>query len=339
MKPEEFLKNIKEKDNVVIIFNNDGDGICSCALLMKVLHPNKPFIISQPMPMDKNLIQRIQTTLPNKIIFLDLAVDQQQGILKKIGNIADIMIIDHHKFLKNLTSSHVIHVNPRFEKHDIYQSTSYLVYKICSKICNMEDHLWIAAIGIIADYDIRYSDDVMEKIKKKYSLSGSAYDSAFGKIANMISSANAIKDITSEEITEIVVKAKYPEDVMGNDKLIIAHDKIEKEIESAMEDFDKNCEKHKGILFYNIKSKYNIASPVVMRAMKSSAGIVIVYKKNGSKIKVSARSAKLDIAKIMKKAAEGLQASAGGHERAAGALVSANDWETFKKRIVEIVNK
>ena len=60
-----FLNNIKSNDDVVIVFNNDADGICSCALIKKLLSKKsvkEPYIISQPMPTDKNLIKKIQTT-------------------------------------------------------------------------------------------------------------------------------------------------------------------------------------------------------------------------------------------------------------------------------------
>jgi len=45
----------------------------------------KPYIIAQPMPMDKNIVQRVKTTIPNKIIFLDMAADQQSRCVKTAG--------------------------------------------------------------------------------------------------------------------------------------------------------------------------------------------------------------------------------------------------------------
>ena len=168
----DFLNKIEKNDEVVIIYNNDADGICSCVLIDKFLMEKtgkKSFSISQPMPMDKNLIQRIQTTLPTKIIFLDLAVDQQQTILKKLGSICDILIVDHHQFIKDMSSNSVVHYNPRFDKPRIYQSTSYLIYKICSKLMDMSDSLWISVIGMIADYNLKDSTDLVEEAEKKVS--------------------------------------------------------------------------------------------------------------------------------------------------------------------------
>src|SRR3989344_5398642 len=91
----EFLNSIKKTDEVLIIFNNDGDGVCSCALVMKFLEltgRKKPYIITQPMPMDKNIVNKIKSTFPQKIIFLDLVVDQQEDIVKRIRGFADILV-------------------------------------------------------------------------------------------------------------------------------------------------------------------------------------------------------------------------------------------------------
>ena len=134
MDAAEFLKKIKPNDNVVIIFNNDGDGICSCAMIKILLNKftkieKEPFIIPQPMPMDKNLIQRIQTTVPTKILFLDLAADQQQNIIKKMVSISDILIIDHHQITKNLNSMAIVHHNPRIKSRLLRQSACQQIRK------------------------------------------------------------------------------------------------------------------------------------------------------------------------------------------------------------------
>src|SRR3990167_10276763 len=115
----DFLKGIKQTDETVIVFNNDGDGICSCSLIVKLfekLELRKPYLISQPMPMDKNLVNRIKTTIPSKIIFLDLVVDQQEDVVKKLRGFADILIIDHHVAKKNLNNKNVVYFNPRMTK-------------------------------------------------------------------------------------------------------------------------------------------------------------------------------------------------------------------------------
>src|SRR3989338_9614214 len=191
-----FLKNISDKDGVIIVFNNDGDGICSCTLLMKYLElsgKKKPYIISQPMPMDKNLVNRIKTSLPNKIIFLDLVVDQQEDILKKVRGLADILVVDHHQITKNLNGENVTIFNPRFTRSGIYQSTTYLMYKLCSEIMDMKEYLWIAGVGIVSDYNMNDSKDIVDMVAENYGIKKELYDTIMGRIADMIYSSRAVK--------------------------------------------------------------------------------------------------------------------------------------------------
>lgn len=339
----DFLNKINKNDEIVIIYNNDADGICSCALLDKFFMRKigkKSFSISQPMPMDKNLIQKIQTTLPTKIIFLDLAVDQQQNILKKLGSICDILIIDHHQFIKNMSSKSVVHYNPRFTKTKIYQSTSYLVYKICSEIMDISDLLWIAIVGMIADYNLRDSMDLVKEAEKKYSVK--INESLFARMADMISAARATKALTCEEILEIIEKIEDPKDfesIKGSEKLIESYQKMENEIIALLSDVEAVSERIGNIIFYNFISKYNLRADLSRKiSEKHPKKIIIVYEKVGNKIKISARNQDvINVGKVLQKAVLGLRAAAGGHENAAGASIEEKDWEEFKQRLMELV--
>lgn len=341
-----FLRGVKPTDDIVIIFNNDADGICACALIEKYIEKiggRKPYIISQPMPMDKNIIRRLQTTLPNKLIFLDLAVDQQQGILKKIGSICDILIIDHHKVYKDLTGKNVVHYNPRFKNSKTYQSTSYLIYKIISKITDISEYLWIAGIGMIFDYDLSYSQDLVDEIKKKYSIKDMR-KSVLAKWSAMISASRATKALSCEQTVHMLENVKYFMDfsnINDVDKMEKSYQEISNEIAAIMDDAESNSERIGKIIFYEIKSKFNLASDISTRfSEKHKDNLVVIYEKKESKIKVSARnqSNKIDAGAALKRATYGLKASGGGHEAAAGATLKPGDWGKFKENLVKIVN-
>lgn len=344
MSAKDFLKAIKPNDSVVIIFNNDADGMCSCVLLSLFLDnfvkiENKPFIIPQPMPMDKNLIQRIQTTLPTKLIFLDLAADQQQNMLKRFSGICNILIIDHHQVTKNMNSKTITHHNPRFKNSKIYQSTAYLTYKICSELTDMSDYLWIAAVGMVADYNLDDSGDLVEAAKKKYRIT-ELRDSIISKIAEMISASRATRALSNEEIVNIIIITKNPDDFPeANDKLIDSYKKIETEIMAIMIDTEKSSEKIGKIIFYNIKSKFNLRSDISTRiSEKYPDKLVVIYEISGNRVKLSARNQKnIDVGKILEKASEKMDASAGGHDKAAGATLNIKDWEAFKENLISLL--
>ncbi len=337
----EFLNKIKQKDDVIIIFNNDADGICSGVLVEKILYENtgkRSFAIAQPMPPEKNLIRKIQSTLPTKIILTDMAIDQQPQLVRKLASISDVLILDHHQMKKNMTSRNVVHYNPRMDDPRVYQSTSYIAYNICSMIKDMQDSLWIAAVGMVADYDLTSSQDVVEEIKKKFSIEGKLYDSWIGRIADMIEAARSSKAYTCEQMFEIFFSAKSQEDIFKNHTLLEAYKEVQNEIMSVLNDAKANAEFTDRIMFYNIKSKYNLSSIISTRLSEMYENrLIVVYQKAGNKIKVSARCQKgMNVGKIMETATESI-GSGGGHEAAAGATFDANKWEEFKQNVIKLV--
>jgi single-stranded DNA-specific DHH superfamily exonuclease len=346
-KAAKFLDEINSKDNVIIIFNNDGDGVCSCTLVEKFLDTKgcKPFIISQPMPPEDRLIRKIQTTVPNKIIFLDMAIDQEKDFMKKLGHICDMLIIDHHQVTKDLNSKSIIHVNPRMQKKDTYQCTTYIVYKILSKLGDQSDLLWLASIGMISDYNLDDSKDVVEDIRKKYAISHEKmYDHHFGRIADMIAAAKATKLLSMEQLVELFKNVKDPFDFSHEknaDKLLQAYRDVENEYMRIKSEFESKTERIGNVIFFPISSKYNLRSPVsTMLSERHRDKVVVIYDKVASWINVSARnqSKKYNVGMALKNAASGFHGSAGGHEAAAGAKIPEKNWEAFKERLVELIN-
>lgn len=343
----DFLNKITPKDDIVIVFNNDADGICSCVLMKKLLkekNVKEPYIIYQPMPTDKNLIKKIQTTIPTKIIFLDLAVDQQQNLIRKVSGICDILIIDHHKITKDMNIKNIVHYNPRFDKPDIYQSASYLTYNICSKITDMSNSLWIAMIGIIADYNLDDSTDLIKEFDKKNpGFIENIPDSLVAKIAQMIVAVRGTRALTCDQIVRILEAARNPEDFYKSkdaEKLIESYKIIENEILSITLDVEKNSEIIGDLILYRYKSKFGLRSEIATRISERHPGkMVIVYEKMGDKIKLSSRNQdkKYNVSKILSKAAKGMKASAGGHDVAAGATVQVKDWEDFKNNLISLL--
>ncbi len=347
-KAVEFMKNITGKDDIVIIYNNDGDGICSCVLIQKYLERKgcrKPFIISQPMPPENNLIRKIQTTLPTKIIFLDMAIDQEQTFMKKLGNICDILIVDHHQVTKDMNGKNIVHMNPRLKNPKIYQSTTYLACKIVSQLDDFSDSLWVASVGMISDYNLDDSQDVVKLIKEKYNIKNpKMYDTDFGRLADMIAAAKATKMLSMEQLVELFMNIKDPQnfsEIKNADKLLSAYQEVENELVRIRTELENKVERIGDIIFYRFSSKYNLRSPVsTMLSEKHRDKVVVVYEKVGSWIDVSSRnqSKKYNVGLLLKRAAEGLKGSAGGHEAAAGAKIPEKNWEAFKQRLLELVN-
>jgi single-stranded DNA-specific DHH superfamily exonuclease len=346
-----FLKKITEKDNIIVVFHNDADGCCSCVLLDKFLksHIGKKsdYIISQPMPPAKNLISKIKLSMPTKIIFLDLGVDQTPPLIKKLENECDVLIIDHHQIMNSLNSKKTVHYNPMF-KSKVYQSASYLTYKICSKIIDMREHLWISMVGIIGDYNVADSMDVVEEAKKAYpdfihsTDQDDLHRSIFGQMADMISAAKASK-ITCEEIVRNIETMESIRDIDKNESMTNAYKNVQSEIERILIDAKSGMDSSRTVIFYEIKSHYNVHSPIsTLLSKEFPKKLIIVWESIGNKIKVSARNQnkKINVGKVLREATHDIRhASAGGHEAAGGVSLKSEDWDEFKDRLVALAEK
>jgi len=342
-----FLEDIRKKDEVIIIFHNDADGICAATILNRFIHrrtEKKALLISQPMPVDANLLEKIKTTVPTKIIITDLAIDQQKDMVRKIAGISETLIIDHHIISNNMNNSKIVHYNPRFTKPKIYQSASYLCYKICGKIDNMEKELWLALVGTIADYNLEDSEDLIKEGKNKYKFKDPK-KSVFSEIGNYVFSTKATRELSPEKIADVFFETEDA-DKLGESKngkrMLDSNQIIQSEINSITSEAEKNMEKQGEVFFVEVKPKHNVRSPIsTIISEKHRKKLVIIYEKTGGKVKVSARNQdkNLNVGKVFDKAMKGIKGSAGGHEAAGGAIVPEKDWEEFKQKIVDAVNK
>ena len=66
--------------------------------------------------------------------------------------------------------------------------------------------------------------------------------------------------------------------------------------------------------------------------------LIIVGRVSDGRVKMSLRSNRVDIPKILKKVLEGIEGTGGGHEKACGSNVSQDDFPEFKKRLETYLN-
>lgn len=345
-----FLKGIGKNDSVVIVFHNDVDGTSSAAILNRLVTQRagtSALLVSQPMPVNDNIMEKIKTTVPTKIIFTDLAIDQQPAVLKKVTGCAPVMIIDHHIISKDMSSSKIVHYNPRFDRPDVFLSASYLAYKLCAEAGESDgqqsDALWISMVGIVADYNLEDSGDVIQKAKKKYKFDDPK-KSIFSEIGNMIFSARATKKLSPEEICVILSSAESPEklaDVKKGDILMESNFIIQKEIDEAVSAAPQTMKKEGNVIIFEVRSKYNIRSPVsTIVSEKHADKLVLAFVREKGKVKFSARNQKKNInaGRILESCIKGFRGSAGGHEAAAAGILSEKDWPAFVQKVVSEAN-
>ncbi|MBI2583069.1 MAG: DHH family phosphoesterase [Candidatus Aenigmarchaeota archaeon] len=332
-KAAEFLNSIEPKHGVIIVYNNDMDGMASCTMMKKYLEKkgNKPYIIFQPMPPEKNFLRRVQTSLPDFIIFVDMAMDSEPNIIKKLKGIAQILVIDHHVIVRDLNSHGILHLNPRFENPKTYQSASYLVYSLLSTMKEEPDE-WIAMLGVVGDYVLDDSKDVVKKALKIAPIE------TYRFVCGSVEAARVSKRFSCDQIVDIIISSNSIDDLAQKRDFIEAAAIVEGEIQKEMSNASENMEIHGNIILYHCASKYSIRSNIAtMISEKNPGKIVIAYGSHGKNVVGSVRTkGKMNTVNILKKAFAGAKnASYGGHEAASGFSVPEMKWKDFKDNLIK----
>ncbi|MCJ7816637.1 MAG: DHHA1 domain-containing protein [Candidatus Aenigmarchaeota archaeon] len=336
---EEFLKTPGKR----LLFNHrDADGICSAALLLKFFGDFESNVRQGPR-IEREFVKEIVEKKPDMLVFLDLPVDQEwdkiKEILEKLPK-TRMVVIDHHIYERDMNSERIVHVNPRFFE-DKYIATSYVVYKLLQNLGkNISPFVWISAIGIIGDYDIKDCMDVLELSEKTYpgSIGKSPMRSKLGYASELICSAVTIKgNEGADSVLKILLESKDYKKFLQSKRLKIWHQKVRGEIRRVIKDAYRNREMHAklGLHIYTIRTRMSLTSAVsTYFGEKYPDKTVIIRRKAGSEWKLSFRnqSGNVNVGNLAKKCVQGI-GTGGGHKKAAGAIVS--DWEKFRETLLE----
>lgn len=346
-----FLKNLSCEDRIAVIHHTDPDGITSGVLMYKLierLRGKQPELRhNQPGTLHgftKKTLKLLQEKKINKVITTDITVEENYENWKKIEKFAKILIIDHHPLKYEKTEQTII-VKPQLFTKDVIPSkycAAKLVYDIASRLVNMTDLDWLAAIGVITDITTDCWEDFLTKVFKKYNFvkGENWFDSLLGKAGNVMSSAECYDESIVYKIFNIVYNAKTPFDII-NSELKQYQEVIQKEINYWVSNFDKKAKIQEDIIYYEINPKYNVKSSVsTILGLKNPNKTIFVVSKEKNNFLISARRSdyKKNMGEILKKATEKIpNSTAGGHIPAAGATVPLEHYNEFKKKLFKIL--
>lgn len=331
----EFVKNVK-RGKVAIIHGHDNDSICSATIMYRLLETyNKvevKLIVSDlNFSVSENVGNEIKKYKPDYIVIVDLA-DVSLDLLLKMRKTAQVLIIDHHKPKGYVRISYV---NPRIYDPEIYLPATYLCYRIYQKFLKPKEILWIAGVGTLSDMGMKYCNDLFASIKTNYkdligdipNIDEVLFDkSELGKLAKIFDSARVVDGIKGSVLAlNTLVKTIDYNDVLGgkSKKLLEDYTIVEKEFNRLVNDFQKK-KKSKRLVLYEIKSKYNMKSPLSSYLSKLMLKeVLVIYQKSGKFIEVSFRRGKMCVIDLNELAIKSIdkipESTGGGHPVASGA--------------------
>lgn len=321
----ELKKLLEESQNPLFFFDNDTDGLTSYLLLKRFLGRGKGFMIKSPS-LDKSYERKISEHKPDKIFVLDKPVIDDEFVeeTKNLG--LQLIWLDHHPLERELNN--ITYFSPLLEKPESNEPVSYWCYKITKR------DEWVTMLGCLGDWFLpefakKFASE-HESIFYECKNAGDAlYRTELGKLAKIISFA--MKDKTSAVIRmmQLLEKARSAEEILAKDGyecIFKRYEQVNKRYEKLLERAKKISNK---IIFFIYSGDLSISGELSneLHYLFPEKNIVVAYTK-GSKVNLSFRGKK--IREIGEKAMQGIEGSFGGHENAAGGVISSAGLEKFK---------
>jgi single-stranded DNA-specific DHH superfamily exonuclease len=341
MLTQKQYSQIKEEldncQNPLFFFDDDPDGISSFLLLYRYKREGHGFVVKTHPKLDIRSAPKVEQYNADKAFVLDIARLEQDFI----DNVpVPVIWIDHHGPYER---NNVKYFNPRLSKKSDNIPTTYMCYKVVNQ------DMWIAALGCIADYHL---PDFLDEFRKQYpdliedkkSVTDIYFTSKLGVLIKVFSfclkgkSSNVLKNI------KVLTRIKSPYEILNQEtaqgKFIFSYyKKIRKLYDELLESALEAETKENVLVFIYSEDKMSFTSDVSNELLyKFPEKIIIVGRKREHEVRMSLRSTKIIIPPILEKALNGLEGHGGGHELACGACVKQEDFDEFVNRIKKSVS-
>jgi len=320
---KQFLNNITQKDKVAIIYHDDGDGFASGILFYDWCKTKKAttkqFTFSFGKWDKKTNLEKF-----NKIIITDIAPDGLNEINPPSNK--EIFYTDHHP--KN---------TPIPEKILAFQ-TSDQGYIPSSRTTGELTQLkpWLSLAGTISDAGDLYPENetFIDNLLKKYNVT---LDEFKQNISSVITNTLVFFEENPSKAFKIIQKINSLEEIP---KLKKYSEPIENEIGKFIKEYETKKEKINNINLYYINPKFSTKVIIINIISRENPDEILIFlspkKSNPNILGISSRhqSSKADLPSLLKSGIKGLEnANAGGHLRAAGAQIQAEDLNQFKQNL------
>lgn len=328
---KDFLENISEKDSVMVIHHDDGDGFCSGVIYYEWCENRGASVDQITYTINKTKLKDFDLSKFNKLIVTDLASDFMAEELADIRD-KEILFLDHHPEEKKFTDN----VSYLITTKDGYIPAS----RTAGELTGLKPLLSLT--GTITDMGQIYPEND-EFIKKYLDKFGITLDFFTKRVSSVISNTICYFGKKTSKIFKTIRKIKTLEDI---DSLKEYSDEVENDIQRAVREYNEKKEKLGNINFYYFEPKFSIKGVVAAIISRENLDGVYIFAtpvpSGHGKISLSARedtNKNLDLSEMLKKTVEKLEGSnAGGHPRAAGGSILKKDLEEFKENVRNFMN-
>ncbi len=340
-----FCAAISSEDRIAVVFHGDADGLCSgvnAARVVQLRRGRKPEMFfsqgSSEVELTEKSIKKMRKGKINKIILVDLAVDQNPATIKKAEKFAELLIIDHHKIYKNLNSRKTTMVKAQYvsSREPSKYPAAKLSFDLFSNCEDLSDLEWVTAVGIIGDSGLKHWRKFIVRAGRNNKLS-------LKKMKELKELISAVEAVDGRKLNSLA--KEFYKNIGSPNKILRSRFKKYKknydaELKRLMKGF-KGAEKYpeKQLIYYSFKSKYYIKSALINHISQKfpKKTLILVQDRGNTMLHISARRQdfRVKVNELLEKSLRGLNGSGGGHIPAAGGRVSRKDLGKFKKRLLE----
>lgn len=330
-----FLNNITKKDRVAVISHNDLDGVASVVLMNaifreKKIEPNLIVFIDYKKGMFEPIYEKLKKEKISKSFFLDINESSDPEGFAKIRKEIATFLIDHHP--SDIKEENVI-------KTRTEDCATFVLYQLGKEKFDFEKWKWLVCATMISEFSYNFEEN-FNFIKQNYPdvNINDMYNSAPGKIANLISSALIYFSDNKKKVFDMIDN----NDFEGLEKYAII---VGKEFENMKQKYKKEAEYFPGrkLYIYYYTPKFSISSAVVTALSVEEPDKTFIIasdvRKRKEFVQISSRnqSGNVNLNLLMRKATAGFEnATTGGHVKAAGGNFMKKDWEKFKKNLLNL---
>jgi len=331
---QQIKEELDNSQNPIFFFDDDPDGLCSFLLFYRYKKEGHGFVVKTHPKLDARSAPKIEEYDADKVFVLDVAKLEQEFI---DASKVPVIWIDHHG---PYDRNKVKYFNPRLAKKDANIPTTYMCYQV------VQQDLWIAMIGSIADY---YMPDFIDKFKKKYpdliddqkSIGDIYFKSKVGTLIKIFSFCLKGKTNDVMKCMKVLTRIESPYEILNQETpkgkfIFMRYEKINKLYDDLLKSaLKENC-RGKFLIFTYSDDKMSFTGDLANELLyKFPDKIIIVGRKKDEDVRMSIRSKDTLIPPLLEKSLSGLEGYGGGHEYACGANIKETDFKEFVERMIK----
>lgn len=329
---EEIREEVLSSKRPLFFFHDDPDGLASFLLLYRMINEGHGIPLKTSAEMGVEFAKKVHDYQPDKVFILDKP-GVSQDFLDAVKQ--PVIWIDHHTAVKR---HKVKYYNPRVENPDEYIAASYLCYQVS------QDDMWISMVGCTGDQCV---PDFLEQIKKDYpdlinkniKKPGEVlFNSGFGDLAKIFSFCLKGKMTEVRKCINIMTRIQTPYELLKQEtpqaKFIYKkYLEVDEEYQSILKDAVKHKSEDEIFLYIYKQDKMSLNQDLSNELVyRFPDKIIIIGRERSGEFKLSFRSAKYNLPKMIENALKGCEGYGGGHEHAAGANVHSKDFDKFMEQ-------